>query len=432
MADDGGNVIDIGKRKPKKLTANEGGILKHLREAGMSKIVTLDTFSERIMKTDWLPGDDQGQPFELREVRPPDAIRVLVYLHERGFEGAQLRQVNNVLELLAYENRGSLLQEAFKLIAPWDGVPRIRNFYTEICGCQPEDDEHLIYLCEAARLFWLPLAARALEPGCKMDTLTIWEGPQGSQKSTLLKECCLRDSWFSEVLQQKMDRDFFDALKGLQIVELAEFRQKDADGIKAALSRSNYRQRSAWARGITSFPAQVVPVATVNGSAYLYDTTGNRRMIIVIIGHINLELLRIEKEQLYAEAIATFEADPESHWQASETFWKVQKRLAQQKIVTDDLMLSKIAPFLEERRQRALRGEWPKRVFGDELFVLTSEIAAQCKDFGEINFNNLGAFGKLIDPILASLGGKRKRMQTKDLQGSGYLLPLQQGAFCLL
>jgi putative DNA primase/helicase len=53
-----------------------------------------------------------------------------------------------------------------------------------------------VYTIGAAKILFLSAVARVRKPGCKVDTIVILEGPQGTLKSTLLST--LAAPWFAD------------------------------------------------------------------------------------------------------------------------------------------------------------------------------------------------------------------------------------------
>src|SRR5262249_41565704 len=63
----------------------------------------------------------------------------------------------------------------------WDGINRIDDWLTLYLGAEPSD-----YARAVGARFLISGVARVFKPGCKVDTCPIFEGPQGTLKSTAL------------------------------------------------------------------------------------------------------------------------------------------------------------------------------------------------------------------------------------------------------
>lgn len=97
-----------------------------------------------------------------------------------------------------------------------------------------------------------------------------------------------------------------EAMEGVWIYELSEMsglNKSEVERMKAFASRSEDRARMAYARFSVSRPRQAIFVGTTNERKYLKDRTGNRRFLPVQTGVIDLEALRSERDQLWAEAV---------------------------------------------------------------------------------------------------------------------------------
>lgn len=64
----------------------------------------------------------------------------------------------------------------------------------------------------------------------------------------------------------------------------------------------------AYDRHASQNPRRVVLVGTTNNDQYLRDTTGNRRILPIKVGSIDLEAIRRDRDQLFAEAAVWDEA----------------------------------------------------------------------------------------------------------------------------
>jgi predicted P-loop ATPase len=83
--------------------------------------------------------------------------------------------------------------------------------------------------------------------------------------------------------------------------------------VKAFVSRRVDRFRPAYARRTVDFPRRCVFAASTNESAYLRDPTGARRFWPVRCGVIYLDALRVQRDQLWAEAVVRYRAGETWH-----------------------------------------------------------------------------------------------------------------------
>ena len=88
------------------------------------------------------------------------------------------------------------------------------------------------------------------------------------------------------------------------------FSKRQAGEIKAFLSRSTDTYREPYGRSAREYKRHSIIVATVNQAQFLVDSTGNRRYWIVPtpIPAIDLEMLRKERNGIWAAAVAAYKA----------------------------------------------------------------------------------------------------------------------------
>lgn len=197
----------------------------------------------------------------------------------------------------------------------WDGADRLQSFFISCYGARgqgEEDDAPLTeadgrYMAAVAKAIFCGAVARIYKPGDKVDTVPVLEGRQGVSKSEAVG--LLFKPWFSENLPADLgSKDAMSALAGVWGVELSELPQarKDVDTVKAFLSRRVDRYRPAYAREEIEQPRQCVFLATTNEEHYLKDTTGNRRFLPVKVGQANLDLIKLLRDQLWAQAVVLY------------------------------------------------------------------------------------------------------------------------------
>ena len=86
--------------------------------------------------------------------------------------------------------------------------------------------------------------ARIYDPGCKVDTVPIFEGAQGARKSTAVK--ALFDPWFSDELADLGSKDAAMQTRGvwgIEVSELDAMSRMEVSRIKAFITRTTDRFR---------------------------------------------------------------------------------------------------------------------------------------------------------------------------------------------
>ena len=184
----------------------------------------------------------------------------------------------------------------------WDGKPRLDNFFHSYLGAAPTG-----YQCAVSHNFWIGLIARIYQPGCQLDNMVILEGKQGIFKSKAL--AAIGGKWYMEAAEEITSKDFFVALAGKLIIEIADldsFSRADTTRIKKVITCRTDRYRQPYGRASQDHPRQSVFVGTTNEQHYLRDATGARRFWPITCGHIELDRIKQDREQLFAEAVVRY------------------------------------------------------------------------------------------------------------------------------
>lgn len=257
------------------------------------KHITFDSFCQRIF---------------LDEAEWTDAhtLELTRHLEQAGFK-VRDHQVYKAAMLYAHGNQKNTLQEILNGLE-WDQVQRGERLFIDYFGA--EDSE---YTKAASRNFLISGAARGLRPGCKVDTMPVLEGPQGSGKSQALRALGTINQkvFYAEIHESAGSKDFALALQGVLLAEIAEldsFSYAEANCIKKVISCQVDRFRPPYGRCAQDFPRQCVLVGTTNDSQYLRDSTGGRRFWPIRCGRIDLKAIARDRDQLWAEAVSAFKA----------------------------------------------------------------------------------------------------------------------------
>ncbi len=188
----------------------------------------------------------------------------------------------------------------------WDRVPRIENFFQDFSDV-PDSE----YVRAVSRNFFVSAVARIFEPGCKVDTCLVLEGPQEIGKSTLIS-ALFGEKWSTISRSEIGSKDFISGILGfwgVELSELASLRKSEIEHVKLVISAPFDDVRLPFRRDTVRYPRQCVFVATTNEKEYLADSTGNRRFLPVkIIDRIDLDSVKKLRDQLWAEAVFLYKS----------------------------------------------------------------------------------------------------------------------------
>jgi predicted P-loop ATPase len=180
----------------------------------------------------------------------------------------------------------------------WDGVRRTGTWLTAYLGADPSR-----YTEAVGERFLISAVARVFQPGAKADHAVVLEGPQGIGKSTACR--VLAGDWFTDEISDLGSKDASLQVQGVWVVELGELgamARPEVERVKAFLSRSTDRFRPAYGRRVVEVPRQCIFIGTTNAEGYLRDETGARRFWPVRVRSLDLDALRRDRDQLWAEA----------------------------------------------------------------------------------------------------------------------------------
>lgn len=217
---------------------------------------------------------------------------------EAGLMACEKSHVIDAVQYLSKKMQRNCLQEWLTSLH-WDGSERLPSFMHLAFG-----ETQNAYAAAVGRCFIVSMVAQAMKSGCKVDTMPVFEGAQGAGKSSALR--ILGGEFFSESLEDMGNKDFYLSLDGhwlMEIPELQSMTKAEVERIKAVLSRQIDSYRAPYGRCLEEHPRQVVFAGTTNRDDWHQDETGGRRFLPIRCGIINLEWLRENRDQLFAEAM---------------------------------------------------------------------------------------------------------------------------------
>jgi len=359
-------------------------------------VIGFDAFSGRIMKR--RPPPFSGEPGEWSDF---DDVRAQLWIEEKfGFEPKKQTLMDAVLAT-ADRGRYHEVRQYLDGLA-WDGKRRMNFWLIEYLDSgplmeaqdTPEDrkrkDNTLTYIMEAGRMWLLSAVARIYKPGCRADHVLILEGAQYIGKSSAL--AILGGEWFTDAVLRIGDKEALQLIRGKWIVEMPEldsFNRAESSASKAFFSQFTDRYRASYGRRPADVDRQCVFAGTVNHDVYLKDDTGNRRYWPVLCRKVDLEGLRRDRDQLWAEAVHRFKAG--ESWAP---------------------MPGQIELFEQEQEQRYVGDAW-EPVIRKRLVELgasstsTDEVLTECLDLDKSKWSRFEQ--QRVGSILRRMGWQRRR-----------------------
>ena len=166
------------------------------------------------------------------------------------------------------------------------------------------------------------LAARAMNPGCKLDTALVIHSPQqGIGKSTMW--AILGGPWFSDSLGDL--RNLKDDVLQLHSAWIHEWGEIDAvvgkresETLKKFLSATRDDVRKPYGRGVETLVRSCGIVGTTNRSDFIKDPTGNRRIPVVAVNQVNTDWVDANRDAIWGSALAAFNSGTPWHYDTTE------------------------------------------------------------------------------------------------------------------
>lgn len=221
-----------------------------------------------------------------------------------------VRVVQNGLITYAYQHRRNPLAEWLNGIE-WDGTSRLRHLLHK--GFGSEDSS---YTAAVGRCFLIAMVARVLAPGCKHDCMMVLQGEQGIFKSRALEALAGAD-YYAEIHDSICSKDFCISMMGkwlCDVNELHAFKTAEIERIKGVISTKVDRYRDPYAATATDHARTSVLTGTTNRSDWNTDETGSRRFWPINCGLVDVDWLKANRAQLFAEAVERYR-DGENWWE---------------------------------------------------------------------------------------------------------------------
>ena len=190
-------TVDKHGRHPKKTYRNAREAIKAL---GIT--CAYDEFHDR-----HLVG---GEPIQQWAGELSDAattvLRQMIVEHF-GFDPGK-DNINDAATALCLENRFNPILDYMGGLK-WDGVARLETWQTTYLGAEDTPLNRAI-----GRLTLVAAVRRVRKPGCKFDQIPVWEGPEGSNKSTAIATIAGEGNFSDQTILTCSDKEQQELLRG--------------------------------------------------------------------------------------------------------------------------------------------------------------------------------------------------------------------------
>lgn len=300
------------RRHPVEVDTSDGMSPQQMVEADSPRLVAIgllrtqrggriwfDAFHKRVF-TDW-SGTHSGTVIPTKAVDDGFADNVTTWLHEsdRRLTKMTEMQVQRIIQHVAqHDVRNEPLDWLNE--QQWDGEPRLSQLFTRGYGALETSFNR-----EAGRCWIVSMVSRIHEHGSKVDTMPVFIGGQGKTKSQSLE--VLGGDWYRAASSGVDSKDFLQELHGALVFEIPELHsmissRHGSAKIKAVLSTRVDHFRVPFGRLAADHKRTAVFAGTTNNRDWHNDDTGGRRFWPVHVGNIDLDWLRDNRAQLFAEA----------------------------------------------------------------------------------------------------------------------------------
>ena len=251
--------------------------------------------------------------FIVRTVTDADRTMLAVELEKRGV-AQPFATVDRLLDAIIKENSRNPAKDYFNSLV-WDGVKRLDTWLIDYCGARRDDKR---YVSSVGRKWLTAAVTRVFHAGAKFDHMLVLEGKQRIGKSYVFRELATfhGKTFFDDTLTipELGSLKATLTMQGKIIIEFAELSglaKADSQILKQTITNQDDRVRLNYSNEITTLPRQFVLAGTYNpdGVGIFTDTTGNERFWVVAVGDkLDIEGIKRDKEQLWAEAVVAYKA----------------------------------------------------------------------------------------------------------------------------
>jgi hypothetical protein len=333
-------------------------LIPHPTEANAIKLLTghphfagriwLNDFSQRLMVDDHILGD-------------ADEIGALIFMQQSlELHKMPISAIKRGMIVAGQMNKRHPIRLWLDSLV-WDREPRLGDLITKGFG-GPDSD----YGRSVGKAWLTSMVARIYKPGCQVDTLPVFEGPQGAYKSTAMRT--LGGEWFIESHADPIheNKAFLETIQGHWLIEIPEMhsivgRGAGIEKIKGIISNRVDTYRVPYDTHPKQFPRTCVFCGTTNANAYLPDPTGARRFWPILCGSLDIGWIDKNKDQLFAEAVRHYQSEGCDWWTVPDAGEEQEQRRE------TDAWEESIVDYMEKRGRPASVGDILEECLGKKI-----------------------------------------------------------------
>lgn len=248
---------------------------------------------------------------EGRRLEDEDYTRTIIHLERiTGFPPMpQKGAVKDAIRLVAIERSYDAAQEWLEILPPWDGVNRVETLLIRAFHLQDTP-----YHRAVSRYMWTALAGRTITPGVKADMVPVLMSErEGMLKSTFVEALVPDPALFGKLNLGHKDDDISRSILGRLVIEWGELRGlkgRDHETIIETLSRTREDWTPKYVENQKQYLRRCIIFGTSNDMVPLPTYSDGRRFLPVAIHHrCDVDVVRAERDQLWAEAAALYRAN---------------------------------------------------------------------------------------------------------------------------
>ena len=221
---------------------------------------------------------------------------------------------------VAEKNRVNLRADALRLLR-WDGESRLDSWLNEhvVNPSYLEQPEMKDLYRQMGRMFLIGYVARIMNPGCKLDTVPIFIGPEGAGKNKLITALAGGIEKVRSV-DSFASKDDLIVMAQAEIVELSEThaiqsKHTTNNQLKGFITRQVDTYRMPYAARAVSIARGFILVSTANSEAVFHSSQDGLRRYwpIHVKDRIDVEWVEQYRDQLIAEGVNAY-LSGEKYW----------------------------------------------------------------------------------------------------------------------